>query len=112
MFRLRRNKQSDTTIFARDKEVILLGHVEEAVRSLIFLLIRLKGAKSEKIRKIHQGISSDGISKRGIDLALWHDRYFRPIFRRLFLYTSNPIATERSHTLLSRRVGTNIPYGH
>lgn len=33
---------------------------------------------------------------RGIDLALWHDRHFRPIFRRLFLYTSNSIATERS----------------
>lgn len=69
--------------------MILLGHVEAAT----LLSIRLKRAKSEKI---HQGISSEVPRRRGIDLALWHDRHFRLIFRRLFSYTSNPIATGRT----------------
>jgi len=47
-----------------------------------------------------------------IDLAPWHDRHFSLIFHRLFLYTSDSIATERSYTSLPRRIGTNISYGH
>lgn len=37
------------------------------------------------------------VSRSGI--VPWHDRHFGPIFHRLFSYTSNPIATERSYTL-------------